>query len=72
MFTLLIPRFDETVALHEELAAAGRDAENLTVSVTLPEAVKFQRARKLVRDALTEAGILTRIDRLVARLLDGE
>jgi len=54
------------------LAAAGRDAENLAASLPLPEAVKFQRARKLVRDALTEAGISTRIDRLVARLLDGE
>jgi len=69
---LAIPRFDETVSLHTELAAAGRDAENLAASLPLPEAVKFQRARKLVRDALTEAGISTRIDRLVARLLDGE
>jgi hypothetical protein len=37
----------------------------------LPEAVKFQRARKIVRDALTEAGIAPRIDASVARLLDG-
>jgi hypothetical protein len=33
--------------------------------------VKFQRARKLVRDGLTEAGIAPSIDALVARLLDG-
>jgi hypothetical protein len=72
MFTLPIPRFDETVPLHAELAAAGRDAENLAASAALPEGVKFQRARKIVRDALTEAGISIRIDRLVARLLDGE
>ncbi len=72
VFTLAIPRFDETIPLHAELAAAGREAENVAASVPLPEAVKFQRARKLVRDALTEAGISTRIDGLVARLLDGE
>src|SRR5215472_9065782 len=72
VFTLPIPRFDETVPLHAELAAAGWDAENLAASVALPEGVKFRRARKLVRDALTGAGIATRIDDLVARLLDGE
>ena len=72
VFTLPIPRFDETVPLHAELAAIGWDAENLAASVALPEGVKFQRARKLVRDALTGAGIATRIDDLVARLLDGE
>lgn len=32
--------------------------------------MKFQRARKLVRDALTESGIAPHIDELVARLLD--
>jgi len=72
MFTLPIPRFDETVPLHAELAAAGRDAQNFAASVSLPEGVKFQRARKIVRNALTEAGISIRIDVLVARLLDGE
>ena len=70
IFTLPIPRFDETVPLHGELAAAGRDAERLAASIPLPDGVKFQRARKLVRDALTEAGIAGRIDNLVARLLD--
>jgi hypothetical protein len=33
--------------------------------------VKFQRARKLTREALTESGIAPHIDDLVARLLDG-
>jgi hypothetical protein len=71
MFTLPIPRFDPTVSLHAELAAAAADAEALAATVVLPEGVKFQRARKLVRDALAEAGIAQRIDALVARLLDG-
>jgi len=37
----------------------------------LPENTKFQRARGLVRAALTDAGVAQRIDALVARLLDG-
>jgi hypothetical protein len=32
--------------------------------------VKFQRAGKLIRDALTESGIARHIDELAARLLD--
>jgi hypothetical protein len=72
IFTLPIPRFDETIPLHVDLATAGRAAENLAASVALPEGMKFQRARKLVRDALTEVGISTHIDDLVARLLDRE
>jgi hypothetical protein len=70
MFTLPIPRFSEKVPLHVELARAGREAEALAVSVELPTGVKFQRARRLVRDALARAKISVRIDELVARLLD--
>jgi hypothetical protein len=39
-------------------------------TVVLPEGIKFQRARKMVRDALAESGLSQRIDALVARLLD--
>ncbi|MEX0851764.1 MAG: hypothetical protein WD036_00555 [Bauldia sp.] len=70
MFTLPIPRFDPKNTLHAELAEAAREAEEIAATVPLSESVKFQRARKLVRDALTEAGIAPRIDALVARLLD--
>jgi hypothetical protein len=38
--------------------------------VSLPETVKFQRARNLVRDALIDAAVAPRIEVLVARLLD--
>ena len=70
MFTLPIPRFDTTVALHNELAAAAAEAERIAAAFKLPETVKFQRARKLIRDALTETGVSPHIDGLVARLLD--
>jgi len=72
IFTLPIPRFDEADQLHVELARAGRAGEDMAASIALPEGVKFQRARRLVRDALTEAGVSTSIDELVAHLLDGE
>jgi hypothetical protein len=70
MFTLPIPRFDATMALHNDLAAAAAEAERIAVSFELPETVKFQRARKLIRDALTETGLSPHIDGLVAKLLD--
>ncbi len=70
IFTLPIPRFDATVALHNELAAAAAEAERIAAAFELPETVKFQRARRLIRDALTESGVAPQIDNLVARLLD--
>ncbi len=71
MFNLPIPRFNEKSKLHCDLAAAAEKAEKIAQVVPFPENVKFQRARKLVRDALTENGITKTIDTLVARLLDG-
>lgn len=71
IWTLPIPRFDGTNALHTDLAAAAAEAEARAALVELPPDEKFQRARKRVRDALTETGIAPRIDALVARLLDG-
>jgi hypothetical protein len=70
MFNLPIPRFDQAEPLHNDLAAAAAEAERIAGAFELPEAVKFQRARKLIRDALTETGIAPFIDDLVARLLD--
>jgi hypothetical protein len=65
-----VPRFDATVKLHNDIAAAAAEAERIAAAFELPESVKFQRARKLIRDALTESGIAPHIDELVARLLD--
>jgi hypothetical protein len=70
MFTLPIPRFNRVNGLHEDLAAFGSEAEKLAITVELPKDVRFQRARKLVRDALADAGLAQKIDALVERLLD--
>ena len=72
VFNLPIPRYDSKIKLHRDLATAAERAEGLAAAVPLPEGVKFQRARALVRSALTEAGISDAIDALVARLLDGQ
>jgi hypothetical protein len=72
VFNLPIPRYDSKIKLHRDLATAAERAEGLAAAVPLPEGVKFQRARALVRTALTEAGISDAIDALVARLLDGQ
>jgi hypothetical protein len=70
MFNLPIPRFDPSEPLHNDLAAAAAEAERIGGAFELPETVKFQRARKLIREALTESGIAPHIDDLVAQLLD--
>lgn len=69
MFNLPIPRFDEKNKLHRALAEAAAEAEEIATKVELPEGVKFQRARALVRIALKEANVAQKIDELVAKLL---
>ena len=70
-FNLPIPLYDRKQTLHRELAAAAQEAEAMAASVDLPEGVKFQRARGIIRSALKDAGIAQRIDALVTRLLAG-
>ncbi len=71
MFTLPIPRFSATSALHAELSNAGRESEGLTAEIEFVDGIPFARARRIVRDQLREHGVSGRIDALVARLLDG-
>jgi len=72
IFNLPIPRFDPKNETHAALSKAAAEAEEIAAAIELPAAVKFQRARGLLRTALTEAGVAKRIDDLVARLLDGQ
>ena len=71
IFSLPIPRFDAANPLHQQLANISAEAEARTALIDLPVGVKFQRARKLVRDTLIGEGFSARIDALVAQLLDG-
>jgi hypothetical protein len=71
IFNLSIPRFDPENTMHVTLAESSLEAEKIARAVELPDGVKFQRARRLVRSALAKAETAKRIDDLVARLLDG-
>jgi hypothetical protein len=64
-------RFDAKNKTHVALAKAAAEAEKVAAAVDLPEGVKFQRARGLIRSALVEASVAKKIDDLVAKLLDG-
>lgn len=68
-FNLPIPRYDEKNKVHRDLARAAIEAEKIAAEVDLPEKVKFQAARKLVREALAKAKLAQRIDDLVVTLL---
>lgn len=70
IFNLPIPRFDPANALHRELANAATEAEEIAAAVNIAETTGFQRARRMVRDTLKDAGVAQKIDVLVARLLD--
>ena len=69
ILSLPIPRFDPANRLHQELTAAAASAEQVAADVTLQEGMHFVRSRQLVRRALQEDGVATRIDNLVTQLL---
>lgn len=71
IFNLPIPRYDPADDTHVALAKLAGKAEKIASAVDLPEGVKFQRARRLVRDALVDSGLATQIDAAVGALLDG-
>jgi hypothetical protein len=62
---------DAKLKLHRDGVAADGEAEKIAAAVGPREGVKFQRARKTVRNALTADGVSGKIDALVAKPLDG-
>jgi hypothetical protein len=69
MLELPIPDFAGGDALHADLVATARRAEEVAASVDLPPVVNFIRARGLVRAALERDGVGPAIESMVARLL---
>jgi hypothetical protein len=69
-FNLPIPVFEAANREHVKIANLAKKAEKKAGEVILPENVKFQRARGLIRDALVEDGIAGEIDVAVRTLLD--
>jgi hypothetical protein len=70
VWELPIPEFDGGLELHRELASAGAEAEVTAAAVVLPEG-DYRRKRRVIRDALTSAGLAARMEALVGRLLEG-
>ena len=69
VFNAPIPAFDESNALHQELAEAAEQAEEVAKRVATGEGEYFVRTRTRVRDALAKHGIAGKLEGLVERLL---
>jgi hypothetical protein len=64
-----IPEFDSDVVAHRTLVDLAIEAERVAAEVTIPAETGFQAARKLIRTALTVAGLGERLDEAVGTLL---
>lgn len=69
VWTLPIPEFDPTDAVHAELAAAALHAATVAARVEFPEDAHFTAKRRLIRQALEAEGVAETIERLVDALL---
>lgn len=66
VWLLPIPRFDGNDETHQHIVDLGRRAEKVAAGVEIPENMKFQRARGLIRSALTDDGVFADLDAAVA------
>lgn len=69
IFALPFPAFDSSDALHLELADLAAHAETLAADVELEPQWQFQKCRRVLREALVDAGIAGTIDATVDQLL---
>jgi hypothetical protein len=69
IWELHIPEFDGNLGLHQELAAAGAEAETTAAAVVLPDG-DYRRKRRVIREAPAATGIAARMEALVATLLN--
>lgn len=66
VWLLPIPRFDSNDETHRRIVDLGRRAEKVSTAVEIPENTKFQKARSLIRSALTDDGVFADLDAAVA------
>ena len=57
VFALPFPMFDPADGLHLRLAALSERAEEVAGSVELDDRLQFQKARRVIREALREDGV---------------
>ncbi|MCA3421136.1 MAG: N-6 DNA methylase [Roseomonas sp.] len=70
IWELPIPEYDGRNALHRRIAALAGECEALAATVPLDADAYFTTQRRAIRDALAAAGLMQRLDRLVAELLE--
>ena len=70
VFALAFPKFSAGDPLHRRLAELGARAETVAAEVDVSSATQFQKARRLIREALHEDGIAGETDVAVAELAD--
>jgi SAM-dependent methyltransferase len=69
VFHIAIPLYDPNDSAHLELAALGARAEEVAATVVLAEGYGFQKARRLVREALVVDGVAGEIEQAVGDLI---
>jgi hypothetical protein len=70
IWELPIPEYDGRNALHRRIAALAGECEALAATVPLDASAYFTTQRRAIREALTAAGLMLRLDKLVAELLE--
>jgi len=68
IWELPIPEFSPRDPLHLELAALAVECEAVAAAVPLTEGAYFTTHRRAIRDALEAAGLMQRLDAMVARI----
>ena len=71
IWELPLPEYDGRNELHQRIVAVAAECEALAASQKLDASAYFTTQRRVIRDALAEAGLMRRLDALVAELLDG-
>lgn len=69
IWKLPIPMFDDEVAMHSEIAALGRQAEEAIAKLAVDRRKHFAAARRAIRELLAESEIGQQIEERVAALL---
>lgn len=69
VFAAPIPLYDPENILHQRLARLGYEAERIAGTVLIRESLDFLAARRIIRRALVEDGIVRGIDDSVETLL---
>lgn len=72
VFSAGLPQFDPANGAHRQLAQLTARAEVVAAGVDLRPSWQFQKARRVIREALGEDGVAGEINRVVVEVMAGE